>query len=589
MKAGLSWSVLGGLLLATLLGAATFDRRQWPGLVGDEATYLMLGESLAWDLDLVYSRADYDRFVAHWGRKPEGLILQSSDRGRTLTYGKPAFYSLYLAPWLRLSPTRGASLANAAALILAAVAAVLVLRKSLGDGAALWVAAFVFASVAFAYVLWAHADLFLMCLSALALALAYGGGSQRGRLAEIYVDATSEPLPRYAARWAAAGALLAAVALSRPFYATLLLPAALAVPERRRTAGLASLAAGAAGLALVTVIGSFAVHGSWTSYGGERLGFYSFTGFPQVDFPEGGWAAEVKRRGGPGSWVADDRLLPYDFEPRLTAWNVAYLLAGRHVGLLPSFLPLILGLLGYRRTAGRWALPVAVAASLACFLYVRPFNFYGGGAALANRYFLPLYPAFWFAIDRPRRLGWPLATALAAAPFLWPLWSAPRASPYTAEGAYRTVGPVARRWLPYETTQDHLKPSGHDDVVHNGLWIKPLGPEVEPTAAGAWFAAARGTTAELLVGSARPLDRLELEFAPQGPARIEVEGASLGATTLLPSGGTAFELTVDGPTARHRMWWGEEDWNLYRLRIRLPGASLSAAAPLRFRLRPVDE
>ena len=49
----------------------------------------------------------------------------------------------------------------------------------------------------------------------------------------------------------------------------------------------------------------------------------------------------------------------------------------------------------------------------------------GGGGAIANRYFLPLYPAFWFLATqpgRPRRVG---AVFLLAAPFLWPLWTAP--------------------------------------------------------------------------------------------------------------------------------------------------------------------
>ena len=41
MKRYASWAVLGLLLAAMLVGALTFDRRSWPGLVGDEATYLM--------------------------------------------------------------------------------------------------------------------------------------------------------------------------------------------------------------------------------------------------------------------------------------------------------------------------------------------------------------------------------------------------------------------------------------------------------------------------------------------------------------------------------------------------------------------
>jgi hypothetical protein len=286
--------------------------------------------------------------------------------------------------------------------------------------------------------------------------------------------------------------------------------------------------------------------------------------------------------------VAEGRLLPYGFEPRVTAWNLAYLFVGRHVGVVPYFLPLLLGVVAYRPTAGRWALLLAAAVGTACFLGVRPFNFYGGGAALGNRYFLPLFPAFWFLIDRPRRLAWPLVVGALAAPFLWPLWSAPRAYPYTREGGYRWVGEVARRWLPYETTQDHLKPSGREDLVHHGLWVKLLGPEAEPVAGGAWFAARRGGGVEVLVGSARRLQVLELEFAPPGPARLAVDGARLGETTLLPSGGTAFRLRLGRPTARHRMWWSDEVWSLYRLRVHLPPAT-GAAAPLRFRLLPAED
>ncbi|HEX6200350.1 MAG TPA: hypothetical protein VF150_08810, partial [Thermoanaerobaculia bacterium] len=75
----LHWALLGALLAALLAGAATFDRARWPSVVGDEATYLMQAESLAWDLDLAYSREDFDRFVRHRGTAPEGLILQKGE------------------------------------------------------------------------------------------------------------------------------------------------------------------------------------------------------------------------------------------------------------------------------------------------------------------------------------------------------------------------------------------------------------------------------------------------------------------------------------------------------------------------------
>ena len=80
------------ILLALLaLGVLSFDRLSWPSVIGDEATYLMAAESLAWDGDLRYQRQDFDRFVEHWGVEPEGLILQSGDGGVHITFGKPFF------------------------------------------------------------------------------------------------------------------------------------------------------------------------------------------------------------------------------------------------------------------------------------------------------------------------------------------------------------------------------------------------------------------------------------------------------------------------------------------------------------------
>jgi hypothetical protein len=542
MKA--NWAVLGLLLLATLAAAATLDRCEWPAFVGDEATYLLEAQSLAWDFDVRYTQADYDRFVEQWGRKPEGMILQSADGGKTLVYGKPAIYPLYLAPFLRISPTRGAGVANALALALAAGMAAWALQRRIGSAAPLWVAAWIFASVTFAYVFWVHSDLFLMCLTAVTLALTYG---------------STRP------RWLVIGILLAIVILSRPLYAGLLLPVALAVPpgDRKRTVVL--LAAGALGLAALATAANLAARGTWTSYGGERQSFYGSTGFPGVDARS--WGEQIEERGTHG-WVKEETL-EIGFDPRQTAWNVLYYLAGRDVGLLPYFLPLVLGFLAFQRGEGRWALLLAVAAAAAALFWLRPFNFYGGGGAMANRYFLPLYPALWFLAAKPVR---PARGALAAAavtvlaaPFLLPLWSAPRAFPLNSEEGYRYVSAAAVRWLPFETTLSHLKPSGHEDFLHHGLWVKLLTPSLSPDANGARIGLAPGEPGELLVGSERPLDGLRIRLPPRGPDVLEVSGVEPVQAIRREDGGTTLRFRPR-LRAHHRMWW-MKDLYLYEIGI----------------------
>ncbi len=569
MRPLLRWSLLGLLLGANLLLAAALDRRDWPGFVGDEATYLMQAASLAQDFDLRYERGDYDRFVATWGRPPQGLILQSKDHGKSLTFGKPYFYPFFIAPFARLWPTRGAAIANALLLVLVGLSAAITLGKRIGPAAPLWVATFLFASITFAHTFWAHADLFLMSLTALALALAYAGDPQEAasRLPQVFGE--DDPLERprrFSGRWLTIGALLAVVAFSRPFYAALFLAAFFAIPRGRRRVGSLALAVGALLVVIVVGLSNQAMRGSWSSYGGERLSFYTYTGFPTVELPADGWSDEIARRTGPGSWIRPGATLPYDLEPRLTAYNLLYFLLGRNVGLLPYFLPIVLGLCAFRKGEGRGALLVAVLLAAACFFFVRPFNFYGGGGALANRYFLPLYPAFWFLAARPRRGLW-LPIAALSGLFLWPLWSAPSSYPLAPAGGFRYVGALAQRWLPYETTQSHLKPSGQEDIHHRGLWIKPLsgGVAAEPDGRSLRFSgSAKG---ELLIGSPRPLSALALDLSPPASANLEVRGATVASITLLPGGATRFALDLGRATASHRMWWSKASYSLYRIHL----------------------
>jgi hypothetical protein len=569
-----SWAVLCLLLAATLAGALSFDRRSWPGLVGDEATYLMQAQSLAWDFDVRYSRGDYDRFVAQWGVKPDGLILQSGDGGRTLVYAKPASYALWIAPFLRLAPLRGAAIANALLLALAAVLAARVLARRLGPAAPLAVAAAIFASVSFAYVFWAHSDLFLMCLTAIALALAYGG-PRPGQAGAEEPERPPETPARAALRFATVGFLLGLVFASRPFYGALLVPAAFAVPPippSRRRLGIALLVAGAA----LAVVGSglthFAEADSWSPYSGERQSFDARSGFPAVDLPPGSWEQRGAGRGN-RSWLPADGV-----GPRLTAWNALYFLIGRDVGVLPYYLPLLLGLLAFRRGEGRGFLLLAALAAAGCFLLTRPFNFYGGGGAIANRYFLPVYPALWFAAGRRPRAAWTLAagallSALAAAPFLASLWRQPRAFFLDEANGYRYVTAAARRLLPFETTQSHLKPGGRDDFMQNGLWIKPLTTSAGPE--GNSLRIASPGDGEFLVGASHPLPGLRMIVLPGAPGAtpaVTVAGAAIRASHPRPGGGAVYLLHLGAPGAVHKMWWSENDqpFYLYSLRLTAP-------------------
>ena len=526
----LGWVVLGAALLATLAGAFLAKPRV---LEGEEPTYVLQASSVAGDFDLAYTEEDYRRFREGWGERPGGLDLDSRDGGKTQVYRKPFPYALVAAPFAALSPVRGLWIANALLLAVAALAAARTLLRHLGETAPLAVAAFVFASIAFAWVFRSTADVFLLAMVALGFALIYGDRGREDTLPQVYEGPRSWSWALFA-RWAAAGALLAIPAAYRLPYLFLLLPAiaaARSLPARFRRPALVGLEAGVLALLAATML----VH---QTAGGEAL-----------------WSL---------------RGLGLQLDPVLFGWNALYLLVGRHVGVLPYFLPLLLGLLAFRGERGRWALLGGVGLAALAFLLTSPFGFYGGGAPLGNQVFLPLYGALWFLPARPIRAMAVIAVALWAGVFLLPSW--------LAAGASQRVASAVRGWLPYETTQRDMP---GEEVSEEGLRLKLLNPWVWKAERGRGLRVAGDAPAEILVASRERLETVALDFDRSAPTRLLVNRGELRPSVLRPDGSITFEVPLGGGRV-HPMWWTGDDYHLYELEFRLPGA---ASTPVGFRVR----
>jgi hypothetical protein len=433
---------------------------------------------------------------------------------------------------------------NVLLLALAAWLAARTLEPRLGGAAPVWIAAFVFGSVAFAYVFRITADVFLLAATVAGLALAFGGVPE-------------EPLPsmyegervwswRILGRWLAAGALLAIPGAFHPFY-LLVLPAAFVVArsniQRQRRSAVAGLLTGMALLLGVT----FLVH---LRAGGEAL-----------------WR--------PSTWS-------FEPDPKLLLWNVAYFLAGRHVGALLYFLPVLAAIAAFRAEGGRRALLLGVGLAALGFLVIRPFNFFGGPGVVANRTFLPLYGALWLLPARPARPAWPILTALRAAPFLFLLWLHP-AVPPSADGRLAYVSPVAERWLPFEITQRELPVRW---LIQHGLRVGLIGHGVWAEEHGAGLRIAGGGEGEILVASPEPIRAVDLALDPSGPTRITANRQDLRPTMLRADGWIFFEVPLGSPRAVHPMGWSRSDVYLYPLRLGLPGV---AAAPVGFEVLPVQD
>ncbi len=561
---GQAWRCLGtptwqrgalwALLLALAVGAAVFDPSDWPYTVGDEGVYAMQAQSLAFDFDRRYEEADFRRYQRLTGKVPDPLILQSVDGGATLVYAKPAFYSLYLAPFVRLAPVQGPILANLLLLVAAALLLDCLLAARVGADGPLVAALLLFFSVAFGHVFWIHADLFYLVVTALGLCC---------------LDPWFEGGKLPAVRLAAGGALLAVAGAGRPFYLALLAAAlAAATPTLREAWGRRS-AALVASAAILLLLGSAWFHrasgGAWTPYASERQGFSSATGYPDVDFDRERWPERLAA-GGDASWVREGFLLP-DMDAALLGHNVVYALIGRSVGVVPYFLPLLLACACLRPGSRRRWLLAGVAVGLLAFLIKNPYNFYGGAGAIANRWFLPLYPACWFLIERPPPRRWLAATAVAATLFVAPLWLTAASFPLEIDpdhGARRLryVSAAAKGLLPLETSQIHLG-SAPTEIQHGDLRVRLIGAGLRPHGPDGIRYRPRAD-GELLIGSPVRLARLTATLAP-------VSGGSDAGTV---------RHVVERPAriARHRYWYGGIPLNYYRLRLPdLPGGDREVA------------
>lgn len=510
-----SWAILIALLLA-LLGAALFRAPRAPES-GDEPTHALQAASLAWDFDLRYSDEDFARYREQWGARPPGIDLESRDGGKTQVYGRPFFHALVAAPFVRVMPQRGMQVANALLLAAAALLAAWALKQPL------WVGVFVFASATFLYVFVATADVFLLAVTAAGFALIYAG-QKEAALPSVYEGDKVWSWQDFG-RWLAAGVLLAIPGTYRLLYLFLLLPAVVGKKTRAAWAGL-----------LVGVAGTLAL------------------------------ASFVHARAGGDPLLAPS--LAFEADPGLLVWNAVYFLAGRNVGILPYFLPVLLILLAARKD--RWALGFAAALAGIGFLVAHPYDFAGFGEAAGNRLFLPLYAALWFLAAKPVRSAWAVPVALLAAPFLLPLPS---------------VTERVRGWLPYEATQRELPGAW---ISQGDLRIKPTSPSVWLAPRGSDFRIAGGETGELVIASPGPLESLELEFDRNAPTQLQANGREVRPTRLGADGSVTFPMSsaLLGSGRAHPMWWTGGSHHLYTLRFHLPGAPFKPIAFKMIKRRP---
>ena len=544
------------LLFAFLAAGALFIQpsRATNGLKSDEATYVAMASSIAYDGDLVFQRRDLTRFWPLYQGGPEGIFLK---RGKgpedRLYFGKSFIYPLVAAPFLRLAGLNGLLMFNVLLLAGLFVCLYVYATARMASASALLLStAFLGASITPLFGVWLMPETFNLSL----VGYAY--------FCWLYKEVRPQPKDAPSGHWPAgsrsdmaAAVLLGLATFSKPSNLALVLPLiALAwwrgQVVRGLTIGLVF------GLIVSAGFGANAlISGELNYQGGERKTFYGHYPFQndEATFDTLGIAVTTEN---------------LEFEGwRHLGRNAAYFFVGRHFGLVPYYFPAIVIMVW---AAWRWReltiwhalISGAVAAMAIVLLLLLPNTWSGGGGPTGNRYFVSIYPAFFFLIPAARSvlpgvIMWIGGALFVAQILVDPFIAAKRPWQNTQRGLFRAL-PIELTMvndLPIQLEQERARIAygGEPGFLFDYLDDNAFRPE-EP---GFWVAGE--ARADIVVRTTRPVNTLEVTLRSPiaNSVTVTVDSATRGAelqrnkpitlrfpvTGVYARGSQSFVLTVE--------------------------------------------
>jgi hypothetical protein len=537
-------AVYGGLALTVDFPRAAI------GIQSDEATYYMMGHSLAEDGDLTYRREDLVRVWREFPSGPTGLFLKKGrdilEAGtmlrppfiwvRTQTdpdqsryfYGKSFAYPLFAAPFVRAFGTNGFLVLHAVLLALVVWCSYLFLLTRMNALlASAMTGAFIMASIVPVYFVWITPEFFNFSLGLLAY------------FCWLYKEVAPRDRPLRGTRWlftpagdVAAALLLGVATFSKITNALLFLPILLWLAWRRRwgTFLVVGIAFGlcAGGFFLANV----AISGEWNYQGGYRGTFAA-----EFPFQTDKSVFDVGKLTG-----RDEPLTDIIFDGRVfwtnLSHNLAYVFVGRYAGLVAYFFPAVFVTLAFlsaprRRPPWQWLVLAAGILQILFFIINTPYTWNGGGGSVGNRYFMGAYGVFLFLLPPLTRTWTAVVPWIIGGLFTAQLVVNPFMASFRP-GDYASHGPV--RWFPVERTLVNDLPVmtdsprvrvwfGDDPVEHDpGFQVYFLDDHAYGREEDRSFWVKGESRAEFLIKTDRPMKRLILNLSP-GPLDTKVKAS----------------------------------------------------------------
>lgn len=502
---------------------------------GDEATYIAMALSAAYDGDLAYETRDIARFYQLYDKGPSGIFLKrgagTHDRDDRLYFGKAYIYPIVVAPFVRLAGLNGMLLLHVALLAgMVLTGYVFLAARSPGGTALLYVFAFFGVSIVPLYAVFLTSDFFNIACVSFAYFLwfykevAPPGSGRR----TTWLHGTGSDL--------AAAFLLGLATFSKPTHIFLVIPPlALAVSRRRPRLAVAILAV------FVTVVAAgFAINagitGEMNYQGGNRRIFFDAYPFerPGADFEDLGSSMTTNT-------VAFEERSPRRFVTLLAA-NLRYFLLGRHFGFLPFFFPGIVAIALYLLARGErrfWqscALCVVALTAVGLCIYM-PYTWSGGGGPVGNRYFVSIYPVLLFltpplASLTPAVIAWAGGALFTAHILLNPFAAAKRPDLMAERGLLRSL-PIEMTMvndLPLNLVAARRRVSYGDDPEL--LLYFPDTRATPPEGPGMWVAG--DATGQIIVRTFAPVDGFEVRLESPVPNTVTVSMGGPSRTVEVP-------------------------------------------------------
>jgi hypothetical protein len=441
------------LVFVIFFSFATELSERHGGFFSDESGYYSIIQSLAYDGDIKYERKDLFRIKRYFPAGPVGFFLKKGADGQ-LYYAKSFAYPMLAAPFFRIFSHHGLLIFNGLMLFFSILMAFQLLSQYHPQPRSFGFAlAFILASVTPVYIWWMTADLFNFFV--LFTGLFFFFYKFRGFKNEwpFYLSAVFFSLSVF----------------SKPFNVVAIAIIYLILLYRKEWKRFILMS-----LISVVVFGVFVLYlflqTGQLNYklfqGGERRSF--ITEFPyQTSEP----MEKVFERGHNMSF--DGYWQRFFTSPHVIASNIFYYFFGRFTGMFIYFFPACFVLLLFffqRKVPEDWFVLAAIVASSLIFSMMAPDNYFGGSGSVGNRYFLNIFPLFFFLGFKNRNLKFTVVPVLMSLMFL--------SGVYT-DSLHHSISPRAAglsfpiRLFPPEKTQylslpTNENPRAFGKMVHDG-------------------------------------------------------------------------------------------------------------------------